>query len=71
MKDKTSWFIKILDDAASGNFWTGGMRSVTGVECGRYSKVEHVLDLAVGRIVHGQLTLPAISVSPVDTLRSL
>jgi o-succinylbenzoate synthase len=71
MKDKTSWFIKILDDAAPEIFGLGECGPLPGLSVEDIPKLEHVLDLAVGRIVHGQLTLPAISVSPVDSLRRL
>jgi o-succinylbenzoate synthase len=71
MKDKTSWFIRIWDDVAPEIFGLGECGPLPGLSVEEIPNMESVLDLAIGRIMHGQLTVPRMSTSASDNLRRL
>ena len=71
MKDKTSWFIRIWDDVAPEIFGLGECGPLPGLSMEEIPKIENVLDLTVGRIMHGQLIVPRMSPSASDNLKRL
>ena len=71
MKHKTSWFIKIWDPEAPEIFGLGECAPLQGLSREDIPKLDQVLDIVVGRIMHGQLGLPMISDSRFDTLLRL
>ena len=71
MKDRTSWFIKIWDYANPEIFGLGECGPLPGLSVEEIPKMDEVLELTVGRIMHGQLALPTFSGSPADNLQSL
>jgi len=71
MKDKTSWFIRIWDDVAPEIFGLGECGPLPGLSVEEIPNLENVLDLTIGRIMHGQLTVPRMSTSASDNLKRL
>jgi len=71
MKDKTSWFIRIWDDVAPEIFGLGECGPLPGLSMEEIPKIVNVLDLTVGRIMHGQLIVPRMSPSASDNLKRL
>ena len=71
MNDRTSWFIKIWNDSVPEIFGLGECGPLPGLSIEEIPKMDEMLDLAIGRIVHGQFALPKMSTSPSDSLRQL
>src|SRR5260221_14696271 len=71
MKDKTSWFIRIWDDVAPEIFGLGECGPLPGLSVEEIPNLESVLDLTIGRIMHGQLAVPRMSTSASDNLKRL